>query len=151
MVWKYRTRSTLTASFVSIVPMLSHHADAEPAGLDWDSVEQHQNFINDQEAYARFMQLVDKGADTEKLVYTYHAKFPGDVTSALDAPITEIASWKLHPDTDAEEFYSQGQVLTEMIVETLSDAVTGGGYGKVIEDTPDAAFFIGWQSLEVYI
>lgn len=110
-------------------------------------MEQHQAFINDKPTYAQFFELIDKGA--ERLEYLYHAKFSVDVTPALDAPTTEIASWTLHPGTDSESFDKQAATLMEMLYKELPEEILGGNYTRVIEDKPNFTVLLGWHSLEV--
>lgn len=79
----------------------------------------------------------------------HHARFNGSVDAALNAPITEVALFKLKPGADREQYNTQGAAIAQKIYAGLPGAIVPGSWGSVVEDERKFQVCNGWPSMEV--
>ena len=112
----------------------------------WESIEYHHAFINDKERYSALRESLDKGV--EKFDFLYHVTLaPNDPYPALEAPLTELAIWKLREGIDRTKFTDIFTPLMAKGIEKLP--IQTGGWGASVEDDRQFTVILGWDSLEV--
>ena len=112
----------------------------------WESIEHHHAFINNKERYSALRESLDKGV--EKFDFLYHVTLaPNDPYPALEAPLTELAIWKMREGIDRTKFTDIFTPLMAKGIERLP--IQTGGWGASAEDDEQFTVILGWESLEV--
>lgn len=85
-----------------------------------------------------------------KIEFMNHVNFSGDISAALAAPFTELASWDLHtPDT--KQFLTLQAGLIDKIHELSPKVLHKGGWGTALENERKVFICLGWDDLAVRI
>ena len=112
----------------------------------WESIEYHHAFINDKERYSALRESLDKVV--EKFDFLYHVTLAtNDPYPALEAPLTELAIWKMREGIDRINFTDIFTPLMAKGIERLP--IQTGGWGASVEDDRQSTVILGWESLEV--
>ena len=85
---------------------------------------------------------------SRSLVHARHQ----DITSALEAPSTELVVWTLHEGIDRSAGRAKLQQLVDTVHSELGGAggeFLGGGLGDIVEDERTFSVVLGWHSAEV--
>ena len=107
--------------------------------------------MNDEVAYPPLVDAIQQVIDPFKLKM-FHCAFTSEPYEALEAPVTELATFTLNP--------GQSKDALEGLVENLSQAmnaappesgVVHAAWGPTIELNDVVALFIGWTSVEVRV
>ncbi|KAI0093335.1 hypothetical protein BDY19DRAFT_903094 [Irpex rosettiformis] len=117
------------------------------AVIVWETVEHHHALINNTEVYPILRESLNKGV--AKFDFMLHAVLaPGDPYPALEAPLTELAMWKLHEGADKTKFTDIFVPLLAKGIEKLP--IQPGGWGTSVEDANKVAVILGWESMEFF-
>ncbi|RPD59183.1 hypothetical protein L226DRAFT_510337 [Lentinus tigrinus ALCF2SS1-7] len=116
----------------------------------WESLGHHHELMNDEVAYPPLVDVIQKIIDPFKLKM-FHCAFTSEPYKALQAPVTELATFTLNP--------GQSKDALEGLVEDLSQAmnaaprdsgVVHAAWGPTIEHDDMVALFVGWTSIEAH-
>jgi hypothetical protein len=121
-----------------------------PASTDWDSVEDHMNFLKDEERQAPFAkQFADAQKPGTNDVLTKHTVLPTEVAlRCLHAPLTEFASIKVKEGASLETV----RAIVDKYVAYAnkeSTAPVAAVYGHEAGNEKELVIVIGWESTEV--
>ncbi len=115
----------------------------------WESLGHHHELMMDEVTYPPLVDAIQKVIDPFKLKM-FHCAFTSEPYRALEAPVTELATFTLNA--------GQSKDALEGLVDDLSKAlnaapresgVVSSAWGPTIEFENIVALFIGWTSLEV--
>ncbi|KAI0693002.1 hypothetical protein C8T65DRAFT_668867 [Cerioporus squamosus] len=116
----------------------------------WESLGHHHELMIDEVAYPPLVDAIQKIIDPFKLKM-FHCAFTSEPYRALEAPVTELATFTLHA--------GQSKDAMEGLVDNLSNAmnaapresgVVHSAWGPTIEHNDMVALFIGWTSVEAH-
>ncbi|KAI0304480.1 hypothetical protein B0F90DRAFT_1706143 [Multifurca ochricompacta] len=113
--------------------------------LNWDSLEAHEKFTEDQESLVRFRKLFESSAkdgvpkgDIIHVLWKPEAALP-----CLKAPFTELTKIRPKEGISTEAIHG---ILDEYVALTVQ--VVGATYGHVVEKPKELVFIVGWKSIE---
>ncbi|KAI0252377.1 hypothetical protein BJV78DRAFT_1202466 [Lactifluus subvellereus] len=120
------------------------------AVLEWSSLEDHHNFMNDDKAVPKFVKLFEPSAkDGQPKGTMIHAYWEVDeALPCLKAPFIELT--KITPKNGVATVAIQA-LLDKYIahMRNLTNQVVGATYGQVVEKPEQFILVIGWKSMEV--
>lgn len=111
----------------------------------WETYEHHKALM-ERPDYPDLIQAL-KPAVAGKLDMQ-HVEFDIDFAAALEAPVTEIAIFKLKPDTSRDKFLSIFKNLREEIIK--GESCHSVIWGESKENSGTFVLMIGWDSIQVY-
>lgn len=84
-----------------------------------------------------------------KPISGHHVQFPADIEKALDAPITELATFTLKDGVTADEYMPLNDRIIAKLYEELPGEIFPGSAAPTVENGEKYQVCLGWQSLEV--
>ncbi|KAJ3524637.1 hypothetical protein NM688_g8527 [Phlebia brevispora] len=99
----------------------------------WETIQNHLDAVADASVHRKILQGL--GAAASSRVYLRHVTFSAEPFVALNAPVTEFATWDLKAGQDREQFLTTLKKLISHIG-TFPDSsgLYKGGWGAVVED-----------------
>ena len=113
----------------------------------WETIEHYRALQKDEPNYAKLKAGLKAVMVSRE--YLYHVNFPVDLTSALNAPVTEVA-WVTIPSTsDKKEFTDLLQGFIAKIHQYLPEEIIAEGFAPTVEDENKLGACFGWRDLGV--
>lgn len=119
----------------------------DPCPLAWESLDHYNALINDAELLATMRDLMAKVV--EKRISIHHVRFPVNVETALNAPITELAVMTLKESANRDELLRRSHETLAKMYEELPGVIIPGSCAPLVDNDKKLQVCVGWQSYEV--
>lgn len=115
----------------------------------WESVEKHQQFMNDKVNYGTMLAAVASMVDLSALTM-WHIRTTSEPFVALEAPVTEITTFTIHDGGSPASL----EPLVQEIVQALNAApksigIVDATFGRIFEADNIVVLIVGWSTVEV--
>ncbi|GJE88294.1 hypothetical protein PsYK624_043770 [Phanerochaete sordida] len=114
--------------------------------IGWGTYEHYSAVADDKELSAKVLDELRK--ISKEILSRRHFKVTGDMDKALDAPISEMVTWRAKDSADLAEFQKGlAKLVEERDRQFPPGLLLGGGHGFVVGDDRTLLAVNGWKDL----
>ncbi|EJF62632.1 hypothetical protein BD309DRAFT_859313 [Dichomitus squalens] len=116
----------------------------------WETLIHHHNLMKDTEKYPKLSEDINSILDVSG-IRMFHVAFTSEPYGALEAPVTEVATFTLHEGQSKDALEGLvDDLATAMNAAPKSAGVILAAWGPTVEKDDLIALVIGWTSIDAH-